>query len=374
MGVTGPAAGKAGAVAKAPVALVAVASLATAAWAGLVRAGWAWDMPLEDIPASHGAIMVCGFLGTVIGIERAVALGRWWAWLVPALAAAGAVALVLSLPGALEFSPRVPRALWAASAALLFAESLLIAKRQPAMFTGVMTAAAAVFAAGNILWLAGRPLSHAVLWWAGFLVLTIAAERLELSRVVKLTRRAVVLFSVFAAGMAASLVVSAVRDEVELRLFGASLALVALWMLRCDVARRTIRLAGLPRYVASGLLSGYVWLLAGGAVFAGFAGHWGPMPRDAAYHAVFLGFVMSMIFAHAPIILPAISGIPVAFNRAFYAPLALLHASLAVRVAADFADAIVLRQWAGLANAAAIALFLVTLAASAARGLAAARR
>lgn len=367
-------AGKAGAIAKAPVALVAVASLATAVWAGLVRVGWAWDMPLEDIPAMHGAIMVCGFLGTVIGIERAVALGRWWAWLVPALAAAGSVALVLSLPGALEISPRIPRGLWAASAALLFAESVLIARRQPAMFTAVMTAAAAVFAAGNALWLAGRPLSQAVLWWAGFLVLTIAAERLELSRVVKLTRRAVVLFSLCAAGLAGALAFSAVRDEVELRVFGVSLSLIAVWMLRCDVARRTIRLPGLPRFVASGLLSGYFWLLAGGAVFAGYAGIWEPMSRDAAYHAVFLGFVMSMIFAHAPIILPAISGIPVAFNRSFYAPLALLHASLAVRIAADLSNAIVVRQWAGLANAAAIALFLVTLAASAARGLAAARR
>ncbi len=365
----------AGALGKAPVALAAVAALAVAVWAGLVRIGWAeWEMPLEDLPAMHGAIMVCGFLGTVIGIERAVALGRWWGWLSPALAAGGAVALVAGLPGALELKPLVPRALFAASALALFAESLLIARRQPALFTAALAAGAGALAAGNLIWALERPLSQAVLWWIGFLVLTIASERLELSRVVRLSRRAVWVFGAEGVLLLGSLGWTTARNAVELRVFGAALALLALWMLRCDVARRTIRLKGLPRFVASGLLAGYVWLLAAGAIFAWYATSWGPFPRDAAYHCIFLGFVISMIFAHAPIILPAISGLEVAWSRAFYVPLVFLHATLVARIAADFGPWMDVRQWAGLGNAASIALFLLVLVASVLRAAIARRR
>ena len=44
--------------------------------------------------AFHGPLMVGGFLGTVIGLERAVALGRGWAYVAPLATALGAVALV----------------------------------------------------------------------------------------------------------------------------------------------------------------------------------------------------------------------------------------------------------------------------------------
>lgn len=362
------------ALGQAPVALTAVAGLAVAVWAGLVRIGWAWEMPLEDLPAMHGAIMVCGFLGTVIGIERAVALGRWWAWASPALAAAGAVALVAGLPGAMDSDPSIARALFAASAVALFAESLLIVRRQPALFTATLAAGAGALAAGNIAWWMERPLSHAVLWWIGFLVLTIASERLELSRVVRLSRRAVVVFAAEGLLLLGSLAWTTWKNAVELRCFGIALALLALWMLRCDVARRTVKLKGLPRFVASGLLAGYAWLLAGGVIFAWYATSWGPFPRDAAYHSVFLGFVISMIFAHAPIILPAISGLEVAWSRLFYVPLFFLHATLVVRVAADFGPWMEVRQWGGLGNAASIALFLLVLLSAVVRAALAKRR
>ena len=52
-------------------------------------------------------------------------------------------------------------------------------------------------------------------------------------------------------------------------------------------------------------------------------------------HTVFLGFLFSMIFGHAPIILPAITGVAVPYRQAFYAHLALLHISLAIRLGGD---------------------------------------
>jgi hypothetical protein len=74
-------------------------------------------------------------------------------------------------------------------------------------------------------------------------------------------------------------------------------------------------------------------------------------------HAIFLGFVFAMIFAHAPIIFPAILGIPVSFHLAFYAPLAMLHLSLLLRIGSDLGGWTAGRQWGGLLNVLAIVLF-----------------
>ena len=79
---------------------------------------------------------------------------------------------------------------------------------------------------------------------------------------------------------------------------------------------------------------------------------------DAALHVVFVGFVISMIFGHAPIIFPAILGVPINFQPGFYIHLILLHVSLALRVIADYANWHTLRMWGGLLNEVAILLFI----------------
>ncbi|RME44851.1 MAG: hypothetical protein D6796_11275 [Caldilineae bacterium] len=83
---------------------------------------------------------------------------------------------------------------------------------------------------------------------------------------------------------------------------------------------------------------------------------------DAALHTVFVGFVLSMIFGHAPIIFPAVSGRAIPFSPRFYSHLALLHLSLVLRVAGDLGGSLPLRQWGGLLNVAAILLFLLNTA------------
>jgi hypothetical protein len=45
----------------------------------------------------------------------------------------------------------------------------------------IMGLSAVAWSVGNIIWLENLPLFHTVPWWAGFLVLMIAGERLELS-------------------------------------------------------------------------------------------------------------------------------------------------------------------------------------------------
>jgi hypothetical protein len=65
-----------------------------------------------------------------------------------------------------------------------------------------------------------------------------------------------------------------------------------------------------------------------------------------------------MIFGHAPIIFPAILGVPVTFYRAFYGHLIFLHLSLVLRITGDLTNLVAVRKWGGLLNEVAILLFL----------------
>jgi hypothetical protein len=111
------------------------------------------------------------------------------------------------------------------------------------------------------------------------------------------------------------------------------------WLLRYDIARRTIRQSGLARFTAACLLSGYAWLGVGGALALAHSGEFSGPVYDAALHSVLAGFVFAMIFGHAPIIFPAVLGGRAVFHRRFYAHLFLLQASVALRVAGDLSSA-----------------------------------
>ncbi len=79
---------------------VAASSMAVGLWVGLVRLGLALPGANSAPTQMHGALMICGFLGTLISLERAVALGGRWAYAAPALSGAGALAIFAGMPGA----------------------------------------------------------------------------------------------------------------------------------------------------------------------------------------------------------------------------------------------------------------------------------
>ncbi|GAB4042589.1 MAG: hypothetical protein Fur0014_14870 [Rubrivivax sp.] len=87
--------------------------------------------------------------------------------------------------------------------------------------------------------------------------------------------------------------------------------------------------------------------------------------QDAALHLVFVGFVLSMVFGHAPIVFPAVLRVPLTFHRGLWAPLLLLHATLALRVAGPALQAPALARWGALGGAAAVGLFVAALLAGA---------
>lgn len=332
------------------------ATLVVAVLGGLSRMG---ALPL-DVASSwvalHGPLLVCGFFGALISLERAVAVSGRWPLLAPGAALAG---VVLSLAGALS----------AAAAAFLLASLLLlvlgvvVVRRQLAAFTLLLVGGALAWAVGNASWLFSGAVSSAVWWWVAFLVVTIAAERLELSRLVPRPPRAeqafVALLTLFLVGLALG----------SLRLAGVALVGAALWLLRYDVARRTIRRRGLARYAAYALLSGFVWLGVSGALLVVHpdAAVGAGLTYDAALHAVTVGFVLAMVFAHAPIILPAVARLELRYHPAFYVPLALLHASLVARVAGDLTGDHALRAVGGMGNALTLLAFVVVALAASAR-------
>jgi hypothetical protein len=81
-----------------PLLILGFASLIIGVGAGLLRLGWAVPRPAADLAAFHGPLMVSGFFGTVISLERAVALAQRWAYLGPLAAGAGGLALILGAP------------------------------------------------------------------------------------------------------------------------------------------------------------------------------------------------------------------------------------------------------------------------------------
>jgi hypothetical protein len=108
------------------------------------------------------------------------------------------------------------------------------------------------------------------------------------------------------------------------------------------------------------LLTGYGWLAAAGITWlaAGDLGR-SVATYDAALHAVFLGFVMSMIFGHAPVIVPAVLKVRLPFRWWFYAHVALLHVALLVRlVGGDALGNRLAWQIGGAGTEVAILLFL----------------
>ena len=135
-----------------------------------------------------------------------------------------------------------------------------------------------------------------------------------------------------------------------------------------DFARRTVRGTGLPRFMAVAMLGSFTWLAVAGGIWL-VAGPTTSGPRyDALLHAVFLGFVMSMVMAHAPVILPAVLRRPLPYRPVMYAPLALLHASLLVRVGiGDGTGWEPVWRWAGVGNVVAVLGFVACAAAVAVR-------
>jgi hypothetical protein len=339
-------------------AMIVVGSLVAGVVGGLVRAGVPFSADtgswLPHAVVAHAFLMVCCFLGTAIGIERAVAVKTLWSFFAP---------ITSGLAGVAELGGQHQLAAWLALvAAVVFVlvNSIVVAK-QRASHTVLLLVAAFTWLAGNLLHALGSLSGAVVPLWLAFLVLTIAAERLEMTRLMRQHAGALPSLLASLAVTLAGAMTSGFSNWGGL-VYGAGLLSLSVWLFMFDIARRTVFAQGLSRYMAVCLLMGYAWLGVSGLAWSATA--IGLPYRDAALHALALGFVFSMIFGHAPVILPAVARVKLHFTWAFYLPLLLLHASLAVRLLLAPQDSAFQRIGSSF-NAAAIGLFALTIIGSA---------
>lgn len=335
-----------------PLAIGAVAFIA-GLLTGFARIGIQVPDSVLAFSELHGPLMISGFFGTLISLERAVAFGRWWGYGAPAISALGAIALLAGLiPAAALCFLLAGVIMTAASSYLLF--------RHPALPLFLLCVATLSWVVGTLVWLNGRPMDQVAGWWLTFLVLTIVAERLELSRLVSPPKASVAILGV----LVLLLILGAQRGEYALAgapLTGLGLLGCAFWLLRYDIARRTIRIKGQARFAAACMIAGHVWLGVTGLLILIMPPATGAFAYDAIIHTLTIGFVLSMVFGHAPIILPAVTGLRVVYSPFAYLPLALLHISLVLRVCSDLLEWTEPRAMSGLLTALALIGYAVTL-------------
>lgn len=327
--------------------------------AGLVRLDvWA-PVASTRLGDNHGQIMVLGFLATLISLERAQSLGRPWAYLAPGLYGAGAIALLSPLPTA------VGQLLHVEAGAVFLAVYVALWRRAPRPLVAVQVLSAVLALGGSVV-AAIVDVPRALPWLAAFVVVIIAAERAELAALSmgpKADRQLLALSSVLTLTVLAALVLPTVGD----RLLGLSLVGVAAWLTVNDVVRRQLRLTGQRRYLAVALLAGYVNLAVAGVVLALYGLVGGTGSYDVVVHGVFLGFGVSMVMAHAPVILPAVLGRPLPYRPILWLPLVLLHGGLLLRFVGDLAGLATLWRTGGVVTVVAMLAFLATAIGLAAR-------
>jgi hypothetical protein len=332
--------------------------------AALLLLGLPAPVSTARLPVVHGPLLVFGFVGTVIALERAVAIRRTWAFASPALFGLGGILLVTPVP------LLVGQTLLAAGAAALLVVYSAIWRRQAMLAIAVQALGAWLALASGVLWVGGLPAAALVPGMTGFIVLTIAGERIELARLVAMSLRTELAAVTAAVALAATVLVAMLWPGVGYPLFGLALLAFVAWLLVFDVATRLVVGArGLPRYIAFCLLAGYGWLIVAGLIWL-FVGETlqGPW-YDGAVHAVFLGFTIGMIMAHAPVILPAVLRRPLPYRPMLAAPVLLLNLSLVARVlVGDTQNLPVWVQAGGVASVTALLLFVAFAVASAVLG------
>jgi len=333
-----------------PFMLLAMFNLLAGMAAGLVRIGWRFEV--HSLAPSHGAIMVGGFLGTLIALEKLIPLKNKVLYAIPILSSGSLLAFCLDMPQEAILMITV------ASFSLSGVFAFYYFKHRELQFL-IMLAGALCWLTGNVLLYSENfyPLSFPM--WLGFILLIIVGERIEITKFLPVKNKQKALLF----GLLTLYVVSAFISFHGIGSIAAGVSLIgiSLWLLRYDVIRMSVTKSGLTKYVAITLLCGYLALLICGVFFISLNGS--IMSYDVLVHTFFLGFVFAMIFAHGPIILPGVLGISIKpFHKIFYVWLIVLQISWLSRTFADSVLDFQLRQISGALSVVAILGYFISLA------------
>lgn len=318
---------------------------------GWLRLGWA-QFNIPEAAFHHGIIMTGSFLGALISMERAVVMKNKSWFLIPILAI---LALPLNLFG---FTQIAIISLVLSSAGLTFLMYIQSMKVKEASHY-VITLGAFCWAVGNALLLKSDFIPMVVPWWIAFLLFTIVGERLELSRFLPVKNVFVIFLYALIAGVFSSFFIP--FHFGGSRITGIFMALIAVWLLRFDMARISVKKKGEYRYIGLGLIVGFMWLLVHALIMIFLENH--SLYYDMWVHSFFLGFAFSMIWAHAPIIFPSVVKVKrLIYHPGLYIPWLFFQLTLIGRVWASFAGNIELRQFFGVANGWIILLMFLSMA------------
>lgn len=332
-----------------PIVVLAMMCLLSGLWSGLNRIGW--NIPLLPIAAHHGIIMVGGFLGTLISLEKIIPLKKRILYGIPFINALGVVLFFIA-------QPLAAIAMFICASIALTIVFILYFRSHTSLIYVLMLCGSVCWTIGNVLLITRSLYPLAFPWWSAFALFIIAAERLELMRFLPVSKWNKVIFI----GLLVSYVVGILLSfhGTGIIVCSVSLAGCALWLLRYDLIGINITRTHLHRFTAIALLTGYIALLMCGVFLFVISDQ--SFSYDAVVHSFFIGFVFSMIFAHGPMILPGVMGISTTpYHKILYLWLLLLHGSWMMRVFGDVLIELDIRMISGIVSTVAILGYLGTI-------------
>lgn len=299
---------------------------------GASRMGLFPGTPLS-IVSNHGALMLMGFISALIAVERGMTLKDLYAKAAAILFQAGGLFLVAGIKFAAYFS-------WfSGSVSFLFWAFKYLFRFRGKFSSFLFVYSACMLFAGVVFYVFGFPASFYVFCWAAFVVCFVCGERMDMLQIRNPRKDAY--FAVFASIPFSIMAVINVQKEFMSAFFAALLFAV----MPQDLGLKMYRKPGFSKFFSVGLMTSYFWL--GVSAFLWVV----DSAWDSMLHVVFLGFVGSMIFTHAPIAIPAIMRMRHFYSWHLYIPFTILQASIAIRlVSAGFIriDTWVLSGWMAL--------------------------
>ena len=329
-----------------PLVLV---SLIVGILSGLFRMGW--SIPVGAVAGEHGALMTGSFLGTLICLERIVALKKKWLYVIPIISG---LSLILFLVN----EQKLAFVLLASGSLGLIYIYIDLINRFKEYYFYIMMIGSICWAVGNFIMIIHPFYPQAAPWWIAFILLTVFGERLELSKFLPQTKNKritmIVSISIFMLGLIIP------YHSMGKYISGIGMISMAIWLLKYDIARKSVRSVGMHRFTGSLLLTGYFWMIICGALM--IVDFESLFSYDAMLHAFFLGFTFSMIFAHAPIIFPGVAGLAIKpFHNSLFIWAILLQLTLILRIVFDLMMNSELRKLFGMTNGIIILLFFINL-------------
>ncbi len=330
-----------------PLALI---SMLMGLYVGFVRIGW--NFPInENLPISHHGILMTGsFLGTLISVERVATLKTRWTWAIPLLMASSIIFIIFQQNNVAFY------ALLIGSIGYLY---ISFQNYQTYKMKGdVLMLIGAIFQViAFTVFIITHSYPMAFAGWMLYMIFTIVGERLNLSRFLPVPQSVVkeLYFWLGLITVSSFLYHFGFAIVVSIGLWG-----IAQWLIRNDIALIIIKKHGHYRFLGFALLGAYAWLFITGAV--GFIKTDNYFLYDALLHSFFVGFVMMMILAHAPIIFPSLLHIKITpYHPIMYVWLFALHVSLLLRIYGDLQMDFYIRKMGGLLNGLSFVAYLLTI-------------